>query len=154
MSDRGPHACIYCAIADGGCYRDIGTGGFFWCHQSCREGINPNRTAAEYAALALAHDASITEYERVIGFCDIAWDEDCKARRGMYQKAIDRADAAEAQLAAAREDGARSMAAWLAERQALHFFAIVGRHAVPAYESDHLTAAWRAAQALTPDDAL
>ena len=135
MSDRAPHTCIYCGLADGGCYRDIGTDGFYWCHQSCREGINPNRATAEYAALAAAHDASITEYERAIGFCDIAWDEDCKVQRDVYQKALDRADAAEAQLAQARADGARSMASLIALRQ--------GMRALPIYDQ---IAAWQAQQ--------
>ena len=142
MSDRAPHTCIYCGLADGGCYRDIGTDGFYWCHQSCREGINPNRATAEYAALAAAHDASITEYERAIGFCDIAWDEDCKVQRDVYQKALDRADAAEAQLAQAREDGARSMAD-LAGRSVSAEWSTAGS---ADRVTNMLLAAWRAAQ--------
>lgn len=160
MSDRAPHTCIYCGLADGGCYRDIGTDGFYWCHQSCREGINPNRATAEYAAHAAAHDAALAEADREIESgkdlergveilirtarvheerADVALRQALLELHTMElarAEQVARAESAEAQLAHARADGARSMVEWLQQ-----FDGIAGAE---LEASDAVLAAWQA----------
>jgi len=71
---------------------------------------------AEYAALAAAHDAAMAEAQRYMTYwrgAAAAEIEHCDAQARERAAAIARADAAVAQLAAARADGARRFGAHL-----------------------------------------
>ena len=80
----------------------------YWCHQTRQE---PGMLRAQIAALEAAHDAALAEADRYCDECDRLMDH-VLAREARWQA---RAESAEAQLALAREDGARSMAAMLKE---------------------------------------
>ena len=107
-------------------------------HRYCHENgpLALSRHEAEQRAERAAHDAAMAEAERR----EAARNRLIDAKQRLLVSAFARADAAEAQIAQAREDGARSMAEWLADTLRL-----VSEGSV-TISADHAFAAWRAAQ--------
>ena len=81
------------------------------CHPLHGEFVFPVVLRAEIAALKAAHDAAMAEADCRLDLLRSAW----RAAQIAHDLAVARADAAEAQLAQAREDAARSAFAWYVE---------------------------------------
>ncbi len=167
MSDEA--TCVYCGQARYG--KEVLAPGAV-AHTLCVYPDDPQRLSAEHAALAAGLDAVVAAFEAQT---EVIPDLESDIVRLLYERneAVRRAEAADAQLAAARADGARSMAATLAE----HWLAgIECDHETLAdrpscacsrinfgwYRSvgeavnrwvEHVLAAWQAAQETEPTDA-